>query len=103
MSTWSILLSRNLSFVDSAKAYPAVGPQNAKLICVLGDVCSATVQLPTSAILSEGLEKLGKNAVASGGLADTWEGKYRGGQVAIKAFHLVKQSEMVKEVCIQSA
>jgi hypothetical protein len=44
----------------SAKAYPTVGPQNAKFITVLGNVCSATVQLPTSAILSEGLEKLGE-------------------------------------------
>jgi hypothetical protein len=59
------------------------------------------MQLPTSAILSEGLKKRGNTAVASGGLADIWRGKYRGREVAIKAFRVYKQSENVKKVRAQ--
>lgn len=54
----------------------------------LGNVCSATERLPTSAVLSAGLEKRGNIAVASGGLTDVWRGQYNGTQVAVKAFRI---------------
>lgn len=91
----------NLPSVVSGKVYPTVGPQTAKYISALGNVCSITVQLPTSAILSTGLKKRGEDAVASGGLADMWRGKYRSREVAIKAFRVYKQSDRVKKVRTQ--
>jgi hypothetical protein len=88
----------NLPSVVSTKVYPTVGPQNVKFISALGNVCSITVQLPTSVVLSEGLEEHGNVTVASGGLADMWRGTYRGREVVIKVFRVYKQSERVKKV-----
>lgn len=93
--------------VASAKAYPTVDPQIAKFVTTLGNVCSETERLPTSVILSEGLEKRGSGPVASGGLTDIWLGDFRGTQVAIKAFRInPTQSSILKgakEVSIQPA
>ena len=68
-------------------------------------MCSVTLQLPTSAVLSAGLEKRGNIALASGGLTDVWRGEYRGGQVAIKAFRIYPAQNLKegKEVRIQCA
>lgn len=103
MSRLLVLFSWNLPSVVSAKAYPAVDPQNAKFITALGAVCSATLQLPTSATLSPEFEELGAAPTGSGGLADIWRREYRGRQVAIKAYRLYKHSKKMKEVRIQSA
>ena len=67
-------------------------------------MCSVTEQLPTSAVLSAGLEKRGNIAVASGGLTDVWRGEYGGTQVAIKAFRIYPAQNLkeAKEVRIQS-
>jgi hypothetical protein len=106
MMGWFILPFWNLPSVVSAQAYPTVVPQNVKFICALGNVCAVTSRLPTSATISGGLKKRGKGAVSSGGLADTWEGKYRCGRVAIKAFRAFGQSketeELVWKVRVQS-
>ena len=93
-------LTRSIKFVEianftlgiylltSAKAYPTVDPRNARLVMALGDVCGATERLPTSAMLSAGLEKCGNIAVASGGFTDIWRGEYYTAPVAIKAFRI---------------
>jgi hypothetical protein len=62
------------------------------------------MQLPTSAVLSAGLEKRGNVAVASGGLTDVWRGEYRNQQVAIKAFRIypaqnLKETKEVRTQC----
>jgi hypothetical protein len=102
MLRWFVFFSWNLPSVISTKAYPTVDLQNAKFITALGAVCSATLQLPTSATLSPEFEELGAAPTGSGGLADIWRREYRGRQVAIKAFRLYKHSEKMKEVRIQS-
>jgi len=87
-----------------AKVFRTIDLFNIKLVTALGDVCSATERLPTSAVVSTGLEKRGTIAVASGEFTDVWRGKYNGAQVAIKAFRIypAKNLKEAKEVSIQS-
>jgi len=70
----------------------------------LGDVCSATERLPTSAVLTAGLEKRGTIAVASGGFTDIWQGYYNEAQVAIKDLRIYPAQNLkeTKEVNIPS-
>jgi hypothetical protein len=74
-------------------------------VTTLGNVCSATERLPTSAVLSTALEKRGNIAVVSGGSTDIWRGEYHGTPVAIKAFRIYRSEKLraAKEVCLQSA
>lgn len=109
---WLVLLSQYLPSVISAKAYTTIDPPDAKFVIALGDVCSATERLPTSALLSAGLEKRGNIAVASGGFTDVWRGEHYATQVAIKAFRIYPAQNLkeakevsirpVSEVCIQT-
>ena len=101
MSRW-LIFSLGIYFLISAKAYPTVDSQNAKFVIALGDVCSATQRLPTSAMLSAGLKKRGRIAVASGGFTDIWRGEHYAAQVAVKAFHIYPAQNLkeVKEVSI---
>lgn len=67
----------------------------------LGTICSATTQLPHTTILSDELEKCGVIAVASGGFTDTWRGRHRAKNVALKAFRTypiqdLKEAEKVR-------
>jgi len=90
--------------IISAKAYPTIHSPDAKFVIALGEVCSATERLPTSAVLSTGLEKRGNIAVASGGFTDIWRGEYYSKQVAIKAFRIYPAQNLkeAKEVSIRS-
>jgi len=85
------------------KAYPTIDSFNIKFVTALGDVCSATERLPTSAVVSTGLVKRGTFAVASGGFTDVWRGEYNGAQVAIEAFRIYPAQNLkeAKEVSIQ--
>ena len=85
-----------------SQAYPTLDSQNAKYIIALGNLCSAILRLPTSAILSEGLKKQGIIAVASGGLTDIWKGGLGRTQVAVKAFRIYPAQNLkeAKEVRI---
>ena len=104
MLNWLFLLSQHRPSIISTQAYPTLDSQNAKFIIALGEVCSATDRLPTSVLLSTGLEKRGTIPVASGGFADIWRGEYYARQVAIKAFRIypAQNLKQAKEVCIQS-
>jgi len=90
--------------IISAKAYPTIHSSDAKSVIALGEICSATERLPTSALLSTGLEKRGNIAVASGGFTDIWRGEYYAMQVAIKAFRIYPAQNLkeAKEVSIRS-
>ena len=70
-----------------------------------GNVCSSIEQLPTSAIITTGLQKRGNVAMASGGIGDIWRGEYHEKQVTIKAFRIHPAGDLkeAKEVRIQSA
>ena len=98
-------LPRNCCSITSTKAYPTVDSHNAKFVTALGNVCGATDRLPTSAVLTAGLEKRGTIAVASGGFTDIWRGDLHGAPVAIKAFRIYPAQNLkdAKEVRIQSA
>lgn len=88
-------------FVDKVyQIYATLDPQNMKEIAALGSVCSAIQKLPTSVVLSTGLEKLGEIAVASGGFTDIWQGSFEGVRVAIKAFRIypVQNLKEAKEI-----
>ena len=101
---WLILLSQYPPSIISAKAYPTIHSPDAKYVTALGEVCSATELLPTSALLSTGLEKRGNIAVASGGFTDIWRGEYYSMQAAIKAFRIYPAQNLkeAKEVSIRS-
>ena len=60
--------------------------QTTTFLRALGSICSATIQLPHTAILSDGLDIYGDIAMGSGGFTDTWRGLYQGKTVALKAF-----------------
>ena len=79
--------------------------QNIKHVVALGNVCSVIQHLPTSAVLSTGLEKRGNIAMASGGLTDVWRGDLGELQVAIKAFRIYPAQNLreAKEVSMQPA
>ena len=73
-----------------------------KYVMGLGNVCSGIQRLPTSAVLSTGLEKRGNIAVASGGFTDIWRGDLGDLRVAIKAFRIYPAQNLkeAKEVSI---
>lgn len=81
-------LNAYLPSIASTKAYLTFDSQSAKSIIALGNVCSTTGRLPTSAVLSTGLEKHDNTPAASGKLADIWRGELCTTQVAIKAFRI---------------
>ena len=87
------------------KAYSILDSQNAKYITALGNVCGAIQQLPTSAVLSAGLEKCAIIALKPAGLMDIWYGYPGGFPVAIKAHRIYRASnlEEAKEVSKQPA
>lgn len=87
------------------KAYTAVDSRTVKAINALGDVCSATERLPSSAILAAGLEKRSAIAVATGGITDIWRGEHYGSPVAIKAFRIYPAQNLKagKKVSIRPA
>ena len=94
-------LSLSISII-SVKAYPTIHSPDKKFVIALGEVCSATGRLPTSVLLSTGLEKCDNIAVASGGFTDIWRGEYYSVKVAIKAFRIYPAHglEEAKEVSI---
>ncbi|KAF9643163.1 kinase-like protein [Thelephora ganbajun] len=78
-----------VKFIDKIdQAYSTICSQNARSIAALGDLCSAIERLPTSAVLSLGLEKHGSVPAASGDLTDIWRGYVGGSSVAIRAFRM---------------
>ena len=70
----------------------------------LGNVCSTTGQLPTSAVLSAGLEKRGNIAVASrlGGLNDVWRGDWGGKQVAIRVLRICPGQDLKEAKAVRA-
>ena len=85
-----------------SKAYSTIDSKNASYITALGNLCSATVRLPASAILSEGLERRGIIAVASEGFTDMWSGDLGHARVVIKSFRTYSTLDLkeAKEVSI---
>ena len=97
------MLSFRLFTLCGCKAFISVDSQNVQSLARFGNLCSAIKRLPASVLLPTGLAKHGDFPVASGGLANTWRGEYRGVRVAIKAFrtYSTQNLEVAKEVRIQ--
>ena len=87
----------------SAQLYPTLNVQDAVFLNAFGEVCSASGKLPTSVVISTGLEKNGTAPIASGGLMDVWLGEHNGEPVIIKVFRVYPGKAMsdVEEVRIE--
>ena len=85
----------------STKVYPTVDSQNAKIVVALGNVCSAAGQLPTSTLLSTGLDKWDDTPVMSGGFSEVLRGFHHDREVIIKSYRMYQHLERAKEVSIQ--
>jgi len=87
------------------KALPVVDADNAGSVASLGNICSASGCLPSSALLSAGLEKRGSTPAISTGLIEIWRGEHGHRPVSIEVFHSCTPQllEELKEVCITCA
>ena len=96
----SVGLHRYPPLLDDGPDNQAIGFtdwENAQLfplLLALGSICSATSQLPSTTILSSGVERCGEIAIASGGFTDTWRGLYQTKTVALKAFRTYPSQDL---------
>ena len=51
-------------------------------------ICAHHTTLPSSHIVSSGITRMGDHPIALGGIADAWEGTYRGEKVSIKSLRV---------------
>jgi hypothetical protein len=68
-------------------------------------LCAAHGMLPSSYILTDGLEVIGDKAYKFGGFADIWKGRFEGRNVAIKALRVYATNNLgkIKKVGYTSA
>lgn len=95
----------NIFLITPTKVLPTVDAESVEHVAALGVVCSAIGRLPSSAVLSEGLEKRGNTPSASTGLMDVWRGEYGHRQVSITAFRNcpaqdLEEAKKVRFVCV---
>jgi hypothetical protein len=67
-----------------------------KCLLALRKICGRCGELPSSHVITEGLERKGDCAIASGGFSDVWEGIYGVKRVAIKAFRIYYTDDLVR-------
>ena len=65
-----------------------------KFLRALRKICGAKELLPSSHILSNGLEQNGRSPSAFGGSADVWEGTYGDQKVAIKSLRINEEVDL---------
>lgn len=78
------------------KIYRTLDTLTVRPLAVFGDICSALGYLPTSIVISKGLEKDGTLPFDSGGMMDYWWGKDGRGRVAVKNFRTYPDAPMAK-------
>ena len=93
------------SFITPTQVLPTVHPENAKLVASLGTTCSAIRRLPTSAVISAGLETRGISPITPIGRTQIWRGVYGHRPVSIKVLprYPTRSLEEVEEVRTISA
>jgi len=65
-------------------------------------ICAHHAILPPSYIMSRGVTGAGRGPIALGGIANVWEGTYRGERVSIKSLKIPPaDNETIKKVCIR--
>ena len=67
-----------------------------KCLLVLRKLCGLCGSLPSSHMIQEGLQKTDDYAFTSGGFADVYRGTYKGQKVAIKAFRIYAQGDLMQ-------
>ena len=77
------------------KIYPVLNASNIHRFQTLGTISSSIGRPPPILLISEGLEKSGTTAVASGGLMDDWAGEQGLEKVFIKVFRKYPDANMV--------
>ena len=66
-------------------------------------ICAHRATLPSSYIISRGITRVGRGPIALGGIADVWEGTYRGERVSIKSLKIPPSGDQtIKKVCTRS-
>ena len=112
-------LARLLGFLDKVHAIPSIFHQFTKQTpqaldaiptteslareCLnkLQAICSHYETLPSSHIVDSGeITRAGDHPITLGGIADVWEGTYRGEKVSVKFLRVcMKNHQAVKKVC----
>jgi len=65
-------------------------------------ICAHRATLPSSYIISRGIARVGRGPIALGGIADVWEGTYRGNRVSIKSLKIPLSGDLaIEKVCIR--
>jgi len=63
-------------------------------------ICAHRATLPPSYIISRGIARVGRGPIALGGIADVWEGTYRGKRVSIKSLKIPPtDNKTIEKVC----
>jgi len=64
-------------------------------------ICARCATLPSSCIIiSDEIARVGGHSIALGGIADVWEGIYRGKRVSIKSLKVpLRDDQTLKKVC----
>ena len=64
-------------------------------------ICAYHATLPSSIVVSRGIVRVGRGPIALGGIADVWEGTYRGNRVSIKSMKIpLSGDQTIGKVCI---
>jgi len=88
----SACLSTTPPTLLSTQLYPTLSAEDARTLNVLGELCSVLDRLPTSAVISAGLERHGATSIGSGGVMNVWLGVHDGERVVIKEFRAYPES-----------
>ena len=65
-------------------------------------ICAYHATLPSSYIISGEITRVGDHSIALSGIADVWEGTYRGRGVSIKSLKVpLNDDQTLKKVCIR--
>ena len=63
-------------------------------------ICAHRATLPSSYIISRGIARVGRGPIALCGIADVWEGTYRGKRVSIKSLKIPPtDNQTIEKVC----
>lgn len=87
---------------QALNAIPATDGVARECLHKLQTICGLHAALPSSYLISDGIARVGSAPVILGGVADVWEGTYRGGEVSIKSLRArTRNQRTLKKVRIR--